>query len=61
MELTRRKILTIGAGTLAFASLAGLPAFASLTDDAIVAMTGGAEVTEGGIDLKKIAPKARVY
>ncbi|MFT5798698.1 MAG: sulfur-oxidizing protein SoxY [Candidatus Azotimanducaceae bacterium] len=55
MELTRRKILTIGAGTLAFASLAGLPAFASLTDDAIVAMTGGAEVTEGGIDL--IAPE----
>ncbi len=55
MELTRRKILAIGAGTLAFASLAGLPAFASLTDDAIVAMTGGADVTEGGIDL--IAPE----
>jgi sulfur-oxidizing protein SoxY len=55
MELTRRKLMAIGAGTLAFASVAGLPAYASLTDDAIAAMTGGADVTEGGIDL--VAPE----
>jgi sulfur-oxidizing protein SoxY len=55
MELTRRKILAMGTGTLAFVSLAGRPAFASLTDDAIAAMTGGADVAEGGVDL--IAPE----
>jgi len=51
MDLTRRKALALGTGTLAAAMLAGLPAFASLTDDAIAAMTGGADITEGGIDL----------
>ena len=55
MDLTRRKALALGTGTLVFASLAGLPAFASLTDDAIATMTGGADITEGGIDL--IAPE----
>ena len=48
MELTRRKILALGSGALAFA---GLPAFASLTDDAIAALTGGASPAEGGITL----------
>ncbi|PTX54486.1 sulfur-oxidizing protein SoxY [Litoreibacter ponti] len=51
MELTRRKILALGSGTLAFASLTGLPAFASLTDEAIAALTGGAEIGEGAITL----------
>ncbi|MBD3666155.1 thiosulfate oxidation carrier protein SoxY [Sulfitobacter aestuariivivens] len=51
MELTRRKILAIGSGTVAFATLSGLPAFASLTDDAIAAFTGGAETGEGAITL----------
>jgi sulfur-oxidizing protein SoxY len=51
MKLTRRKFLAVGSGTLAFAGLAGLPAFASPADDAIAAFTGGAEVTEGGIVL----------
>lgn len=55
MDLTRRKALALGTGTLAIAALTGLPAFASLTDEAITAMTGGADVTEGGIDL--IAPE----
>ena len=50
MELTRRKILAIGSGAFA-ASLTGLPAFASLTDDAIAAFTGGAEVGSGAISL----------
>ena len=30
---------------------AGLPAFASLTDDAVAAMTNGAELIDGGIDI----------
>ena len=50
MELTRRKILAIGSGAFA-ASLTGLPAFASLTDDAIAAFTGGAEAGSGAISL----------
>ncbi|MGD9294207.1 MAG: thiosulfate oxidation carrier protein SoxY [Roseobacter sp.] len=55
MELTRRKILAIGSGTLAFAGLSGLPAFASLTDDAIAALTGGAELGEGAVSI--VAPE----
>lgn len=51
MELTRRKILAIGSGTLALAALTGLPAFASLADEAIAALTGGAELGEGAITL----------
>ncbi|MFK7762681.1 MAG: thiosulfate oxidation carrier protein SoxY [Roseobacter sp.] len=51
MELTRRKILAIGSGTLAVAGFAGLPAFASLTDDAIMSLTGGAEIGEGSVTL----------
>ena len=51
MELTRRKILAIGSGTLACAGLTGLPAFASLTDDAIATLTGGAELGSGAITL----------
>ena len=51
MELTRRKMLAIGSGTFALASLTGLPALASLTDEAIAALTGGAELGEGAITL----------
>jgi sulfur-oxidizing protein SoxY len=51
MELTRRKILAIGSGTLAFASLSGLPAFASPADDAVASLTGGKEIGEGLISL----------
>ncbi|SMP35421.1 thiosulfate oxidation carrier protein SoxY [Shimia sagamensis] len=51
MDLTRRRVLALGTSTFAMASLIGLPALASLTDDAIAAITGGAEITEGGIDL----------
>ena len=51
MELTRRKILALSAGSVAFATLSGLPAFASLTDDAIAALTGGADLGEGAITL----------
>ena len=51
MELTRRKILALGSGTFAMASLTGLPAFASLTDEAIAALTGGADMGSGAITL----------
>ncbi|EPX77036.1 thiosulfate oxidation carrier protein SoxY [Litoreibacter arenae] len=50
MKLTRRNALVMGAS--AFAAL-GLPlrAFASLSDDAIAAFTGGAEMGDSGITL----------
>ena len=51
MQLTRRKMLALGTSTLAFASIAGLPAFASLTDHAIAEFTGGAELGEGGVTI----------
>ena len=51
MELTRRKTLVIGAGSLLAAGLGAVPAFASLADDAIAEMTGGADVGEGGVTL----------
>ena len=51
MDLTRRKLLVIGSGTLAAIGLAGLPAHASLTEDAIAALTGGASMGEGGVTL----------
>lgn len=55
MEYTRRKILAMGVGTFALCSATGLPAFASLADEAIAALTTGAEIGEGGVEL--IAPE----
>lgn len=51
MELTRRKLLAIGASTFAIASISGAAAYASLTDEAIAALTGGAEMGEGGVTI----------
>ena len=51
MKLNRREALALGAGTTAAIAFGAFPARASLTDDAIAAFTGGADVTEGGIDL----------
>ena len=51
MEFTRRNILALCSGAFAAASFAGMPAFASKTDDAIAAFTDGAGVAEGGIEL----------
>jgi|TARA_B110000090_G_scaffold93166_1_gene105279 sulfur-oxidizing protein SoxY len=51
MDFTRRNILALGSGAFAVVTFTGMPAFASKTDDAIAAFTGGADVTEGGIDL----------
>lgn len=51
MELTRRKLLALGTGVVALSSLNGLPAFASLTDDAIADLTGGADLGEGAVSI----------
>ena len=51
MELTRRRMLAIGSGTLVLAGTAGLPAYATPTDDAIAALTGGADLGEGGVTI----------
>ena len=51
MSMTRRELMVLAAGSAAAFGLSGLPAFASATDDAIAAFTGGADATEGGIDL----------
>ena len=51
MTLTRRNMLAISSRTLAMAAMGALPAFASLTEDAIAAFTGGAEIAEGGVTL----------
>lgn len=51
MQLTRRKMLALGTSTLAFASIAGLPAIAGLTEDAIAAFTGGAATSEGNVTI----------
>ena len=49
MELTRRQMLVTSGAALA--SIAGLPAFASATDDMIAELTGGASLGEGAITL----------
>ncbi|MHA1127751.1 MAG: thiosulfate oxidation carrier protein SoxY [Alphaproteobacteria bacterium] len=50
MQFTRRDALIIGAGA-ATAALLPIQAFAAAGDDEIMAFTGGADVTEGGIEL----------
>lgn len=51
MDLTRRKILALGSSAFAMASVAGIPALASLTDDAIAELTGGADLGEGAVTI----------
>ncbi len=51
MEFTRRKVMAIGSGAFAAASLSGLPAFASMTDDMIAEFTGGADMGSGALEL----------
>ena len=49
MDFTRRNILALSSGAFAITTFAGLPTFASKTDDAISAFTGGADVSDGGV------------
>ena len=51
MSMTRRDMMVLSAGTAAAFGLSAFPSFASATDDAIAAFTGGADVTDGGVDL----------
>ena len=54
MDLTRRDVCAMGAGTAALVAFGGvLPANATMeaTRDAIAELTGGAEPTEGGVEL----------
>lgn len=55
MQLTRRNMLAIGSVGFAAYGLGVLPAFASLTDDEIAKITGGAETAAG--DLTITAPE----
>lgn len=51
MELTRRNMLAISSGAALATAMGALPAFATLTDDEIMKITGGAEIGEGAITL----------
>ncbi|WP_375267100.1 thiosulfate oxidation carrier protein SoxY [Planktotalea sp.] len=51
MKLTRRNMIAISSGAAVAASFGAMPAFASLTDDAIAEFTGGADVGEGALSL----------
>ncbi|MEM1428815.1 MAG: thiosulfate oxidation carrier protein SoxY [Pseudomonadota bacterium] len=55
MELTRRKALALGSGALAAYGVGILPAVASLADDEIAKVTGGAEAAAG--ELTVTAPE----
>jgi sulfur-oxidizing protein SoxY len=55
MKLTRRNMLLTSTAAMAMASVTGLPAYASATDEAIAKVTGGAEAVAG--DLKISAPE----
>ncbi len=50
MDFTRRDALIVGTGA-AVAAMLPLRAFASATEDAIAAFTGGADVAESGVTL----------
>ncbi|MEL6618335.1 MAG: thiosulfate oxidation carrier protein SoxY [Pseudomonadota bacterium] len=51
MKLTRRNLLILSSAGVAATAMGSLPAFASLTDDAIAELTGGAPLGEGAITL----------
>lgn len=51
MQLTRRNMLMLSTASVAASTMAAFPAFASLTDDEIAKLTGGAELGEGAITL----------
>lgn len=51
MELSRRKLLAVGASSFALFSLGTSAALASKADEAIKMFTGGAEAAEGALEL----------
>ncbi len=50
MKFTRRDTLVMGAGA-AVATFLPLQAFADATEDAIMEFTGGADISDGGVEL----------
>ncbi len=51
MKLTRRNMLVLSSVGMAATAIGSTRAFASLTDDEIAKITGGADLGEGAIDL----------
>ena len=51
MKLTRRNVLILSSAGMAATAMGSLPAFASLTDDEIAKITGGAEAGAGELSL----------
>ncbi|MFD1156613.1 thiosulfate oxidation carrier protein SoxY [Roseovarius aestuarii] len=51
MQLTRRNMLMLSTASVAATAMGTFPAFASLTDDEIAEITGGADLGEGAITL----------
>ncbi len=51
MRLTRRNLLILSSAGVAASAMGSLPAFATLADDEIAKVTGGAEMGEGAITL----------
>jgi len=55
MDLYRRELMILGVGAFAASATTGLPAFASRAEEEIMALTGGADIIDGGVSL--IAPE----
>ena len=51
MQLTRRNMLMLSTASVAVTAIGAFPAVASLADDEIAALTNGAAIADGGVDL----------
>jgi len=51
MAYSRRTVLGLGSGALLISSISASPALSSAVEEAILALTGGAKIEEGGIEL----------
>ena len=51
MKLSRRYVLMLSSASVAATAMGAIPAFASLTEDEIAKLTGGADMAEGGVTL----------
>ena len=52
MELTRRQALALGGGAIAVAAMPTTVMAADLVEEAIAKFTGGAAVTDGGVEIE---------
>ena len=51
MKLSRREMIAMSSAAVAVSGLGVMPAYASATDEAIAALTGGADIGEGAITI----------